>query len=276
MARRALKTFLVLALTLVVAVGGYVGYVAVRSAQPVTLPAPTGASPVGRTTAEWTDHARVDPLAPQPGMPRELSVWLWYPASLGPGAQPAPYAPGLWAGLRLGGPVGLAETGFDHVHDHAFADVPVAAGRFPVVVLEPGLGFAAPQYTAMAESLASSGFLVAGGTPTYSANLTVLNGRPWSTTEAGNPRSFDSPGTSTPPTPSTSDTPSAARPHWRPAAPTSTAPAPRIWTAHSTARSSTPDSPGRCCSSPARTPASPAPARRQSPYPEVEVQRTGS
>ena len=191
MARRVLKTFLVLALTLVVAIGGYVGYVAVRSAQPVTLPAPTGASPVGRTTAEWTDHASVDPLAPQPGMPRELSVWLWYPASLDPGAQPAPYAPGLWAGLRLGGPVGLAETGFDHVHDHAFADVPVAAGRFPVVVLEPGLGFAAPQYTAMAENLASSGFLVAGGTPTYSANLTVLNGRPWSTTEAGNPRSFD-------------------------------------------------------------------------------------
>ncbi|MDT7806060.1 MAG: hypothetical protein QOI78_9493, partial [Actinomycetota bacterium] len=69
---------------------------------------------------------------------------------------------------------------------------PVAAGRFPVVVLEPGLGFAVPQYTAIAENLASLGYLVAGVTPTYSANLTVLDGTTVPSSEAGNPSAFDS------------------------------------------------------------------------------------
>lgn len=185
--RRTLKTLLVLALVLVVALGGYVGYAAIRAAQPVALPAPTGPYPVGRTILDWTDHTRTDPLAARPGVPRELSVWLWYPASPHPGAQPAPYTPGAWAGLHLGGLPGLGETGFDAVHDHAVADVPVAVGRFPVVVLEPGLGFAAPQYTSLAENLASHGYLVAGVTPTYSANLTILHGQTVSATDAGNP-----------------------------------------------------------------------------------------
>ncbi len=175
---------------LVVALGGYVGYAAIRAAQPVALPTPTGRYPVGRTILDWTDHTRIDPLATRPGLPRELSVWLWYPASPGPGAQPAPYAPGAWAGLHMGSLPGLGETGFDAVHDHAFADVPVAGGRFPVVVLEPGMGFAAPQYTSLAESLASHGYLVVGVIPTYSANLTILNGQTVSATDAGNPPSF--------------------------------------------------------------------------------------
>jgi predicted dienelactone hydrolase len=187
--RRWLRNLLVLALVAVLAGAGYVGYVAIRAAQPITLPAPTGPYPVGRATVEWTDSARVDPLAPQPGTPRRLSAWLWYPAVSGP--TPASYAPDAWAGLHLSWPIGLAETGFDHVRTHAFADAPVAEGRFPIAVLEPGMGFAAPQYTAVAESLASNGYLVVGVTPTYSANLTVLDGKPLSRTEAGNPPAFN-------------------------------------------------------------------------------------
>jgi predicted dienelactone hydrolase len=189
--RRTVKTLLVCGLVLVVASGGYVGYAAIRAAQPVALPTPTGSYPVGRTMLDWTDHARTDPLAPRPGLPRELSVWLWYPAWPGPGAQSAPYAPGAWAGLHIGGLPGLGETSFDDVHDHAFTDVPVAAGRFPELVLEPGLGLAAPQYASIAENLASHGYLVLGVTPTYSASLTVLDGQTVSATPAGNPPSTD-------------------------------------------------------------------------------------
>jgi predicted dienelactone hydrolase len=191
--RRTIRILLTVVLVLVVAFGGYVGYVATRAAQPVTLPAPTGPYSVGRTILDWTDDTRTDPLAPRPGMPRQLSVWLWYPASPGPGAQPAPYAPDAWAGLHLGGLAGLGETGFDDVHDHAFADAPVADGRFPVIDAEPGLGSAAPQYTTIAENLASHGYLVAGVTPTYSANLTVLNGHAVSATAAGDPQDSDAP-----------------------------------------------------------------------------------
>lgn len=180
-----------IALTFVVVLGGYVGYVAIRAAQPVTLPAPGGPYQVGRSIVEWTDGTRTDPLAPQPGQPRELSVWLWYPGVPGPGARHAPYTPGAWAGLHVGGPATLGETSFTEVAGHSFADVPVSAGRFPVVVLEPGMGLAAPQYTTLAENLASHGYLVAGVTPTYSANLTVLKGQPVTATEAGKPAATD-------------------------------------------------------------------------------------
>ncbi|WP_319945318.1 alpha/beta hydrolase [Nocardia macrotermitis] len=189
--RRWPRRLLLALLTLAIALGGYVGYVAVRAAQPVTLPTPTGTFPVGRTIADWTDPGRTDPLAPEPNQPVELSVWLWYPAAK-TGAPPAPYLPGAWSGLHLSGIASIAETRFGDVHSHAIADVPFAAGRFPVVVLEPGLGFAAPQYTTIAENLASHGYLVAGVTPTYSANLTVLNGRTVDRTPAGNPAAFDS------------------------------------------------------------------------------------
>ncbi|WP_051124666.1 alpha/beta hydrolase family protein [Amycolatopsis benzoatilytica] len=190
--RRWPRWVLWIGLALVLVLGGSVGYFAIRAAQPVTLPAPTGPYQVGRTILEWTDRTRADPLAPGPGKPRELSVWLWYPGRPGPGAQPAPYAPGAWTGLHVGGPAALGETSFTDVRDHSFADAPIAAGRFPVVVLEPGMGLAAPQYTTLAENLASHGYLVVGVTPTYSANLTVLNGQAVAGTDAGKPASTDS------------------------------------------------------------------------------------
>ena len=189
--RRHLRTLFLLVLVLVVALGGYVGYAVIRAEQPVALPIPTGPYPVGRSIVEWTDRGRIDPLAPRPAMPRRLSVWLWYPATPGPDARPAPYAPDAWAGLHLSGPAGLGETSFEDVHDHALADVPVAAGRFPIAVFEPGMGFAAPQYTTLAENLASHGYLVVGVTPTYSANLTVLDGQAVPATSTGNPSAFD-------------------------------------------------------------------------------------
>ncbi|WP_218006979.1 alpha/beta hydrolase [Microtetraspora fusca] len=186
-ARRAVNTITVAAFSLVVFSGAYVALVAARHGEPVTLPTPTGPHRIGRATFDWTDNARVDPLAPRPGGARRLSVWLWYPAAPGAKGRPAPYAPGAWGGLHFPGVLGLGESDFAALRTHALQDVPVAEGRFPVVVLEPGLGLAAPQYSTLAENLASHGYLVAGVTPTYSANLTVLDGRAVPATTAGNP-----------------------------------------------------------------------------------------
>ncbi|HEU5043478.1 MAG TPA: hypothetical protein VFT75_05025 [Nocardioidaceae bacterium] len=188
--RRTLTVILVLGLALLVLAGGYTGYAAVRHVQPVALPAPTGRYPVGRVMFEWTDQHSTDPLAPRPGTKRTLSVWLWYPAkphSQGPGTQ---YAPGAWSGLHFPSPASIGETRFSSIRTHSRTRAAVAHGLFPIVVLGPGLGLAAPQYTTLAEDVASHGYLVAGMTPTYSANLTVLDGHAVPSTAAGNPSHF--------------------------------------------------------------------------------------
>jgi dienelactone hydrolase len=184
---RLLVPTLVVGCVAAVVAAGYLVLVTLRHDRPVTLPALTGRFAVGRATFDWTDGTRTDPLAPRPGTARELAVWLWYPAPPGTRGPQEAYAPGAWGGLHLSGPPGLAQTRFDAIRTRSVQAAPVAAGRFPVVVLEPGMGLAAPQYTALAEALASHGYLVAGVTPTYSANLTVLDGQPVPATTAGNP-----------------------------------------------------------------------------------------
>ena len=51
----------------------------------------------------------------------------------------------------------------------------------------PGMGLSAPMYASLAQELASHGYLVAGVTPTYSANLTILDGQTIASKEAANP-----------------------------------------------------------------------------------------
>ncbi|WP_433290721.1 hypothetical protein ACQP2F_23625 [Actinoplanes sp. CA-030573] len=168
--------------------GAYAGFLVHRSRHVVAL-FKGGPYPVGRAEHELADRSRTDEFAPLGGNPRVLSVWLWYPAAAATG-KPSAYAPGAWAGLHKFGP---AETAFDRVGTGTYEDAPVAAGRFPVVVLLPGLGFAAPQYSALAATLASRGYIVAGVTPTYSANLTVIGGHAVTASAAGDPSDLDGP-----------------------------------------------------------------------------------
>ncbi|MFF1823226.1 alpha/beta hydrolase family protein [Kribbella sp. NPDC058245] len=197
MARRGLRKMrtgiVILVLLVVVGGGGYVGWVLVQRSAPVSLPTPTGQLQVGRQTFEWTDTARKDPYV---AGPRKLSVFVWYPVAKGVTGRKVAYAPGQWTGLQLKAPVSILEGPLDSLHDPALDHAAVAPGRFPVVVLLPGMGFSAPMYAALAEDLASHGYLVAGVTPTYSANLTVLDGRTISSMPAANPSNLgdNSPG----------------------------------------------------------------------------------
>jgi dienelactone hydrolase len=171
-------------LALLVIGTGYVAVVYELGQRETAVPELTGSSGVGRTMVEWVDRTRVDPVGPGGG-PRRLSVWLWYPAKAG--GSPAGYAPGGWRDLLFQGPVGWFESDAGKIRVHAVEDAPVEGQRLPVVVLEPGMGLSAPQYTAFAENLASHGYLVAGVTPTYSANLTMLDGVAVHSTSRGNP-----------------------------------------------------------------------------------------
>src|SRR3954447_9913224 len=183
--RRRLRTGIVILLLIVLLGGaGYVGWVLVQRSEPVSLPEPTGSLKVGRQTYEWIDAARRDPYADGP---RKLSVWLWYPVAKQTTGRHVQYAPGLWSGLHLQQPLTLFQSPFDSMQDRALDRVAPAPGRFPVVVLMPGMGLSAPMYAALAEDLASHGYLVAGVTPTYSANLTVLGGQTVESKPEANP-----------------------------------------------------------------------------------------
>jgi hypothetical protein len=93
----------------------------------------------------------------------------------------------LWENLQQQGVLGGR---LDRLRTSTFDNAPVAEGRFPLVVLEPGLGLAAAQFTTLAQELASHGYVVAGVTPTYSANVTVLGGRVAERTPQGHPENF--------------------------------------------------------------------------------------
>ncbi|MEU4197702.1 hypothetical protein AB0E69_37795 [Kribbella sp. NPDC026611] len=184
MRRRVRTGVVILLLVLLLGGAGYVGWVLVQRSEPVSLPEPTGNYQVGRRTYEWTDTARRDPYA---AGPRKLAVWLWYPVAKSTTGRHVEYAPGLWSGLHLKQPVSVFQGPFDTLQDRALDRVAIAPGQFPTVVLMPGMGLSAPMYAALAEDLASHGYLVAGVTPTYSANLTVLNGQAITSKPEANP-----------------------------------------------------------------------------------------
>jgi len=163
-----------------------------QHSQPVTLPAPGGSYAVGRATYDWTDPNRPETLGPGRDGHRKLVVWIWYPAAHAASAQQAAlYLPANWA-QALERSRGVAGDFFTQnltvVHPHAIVDAAVADATAPdpVVLFQPGLGPGAPDYTTLAEDLASRGYVVVASTPTYSSNTVVFHdGRVVEQTDAG-------------------------------------------------------------------------------------------
>ncbi|MFD2796340.1 alpha/beta hydrolase family protein [Promicromonospora vindobonensis] len=135
-------------------------------AQQLALPEPTGPFPVGMAPVHLVDEERADPWRPEEH--RELMVSLWYPAV--PQGEPAPYTtePVSAAIIEASGfPVApdLLTTVRTHSYDRARA----LPGKRPLVVLSPGAGLSRESLTALAEELASRGYVVAGVDHTYEA-----------------------------------------------------------------------------------------------------------
>jgi dienelactone hydrolase len=133
------------------------------------LPAPTGPHPVGRTSYDWTDPNRAEIYSADPTDRRELVVWIWYPAASGHGER-APYVPQPWAPAAEF--LGLEVAG---VRAHSVEDAPLAEApaRLPVLVLSPS-GFPPLLLAALAEELASHGYVVVGVNHTYETAVTVF------------------------------------------------------------------------------------------------------
>ncbi|MEU1722892.1 alpha/beta hydrolase [Nonomuraea sp. NPDC005692] len=161
-------------LTAVLAAGLLHGSPAAASARtaaaPTTyLPAPTGSRPVGTTSLYLKDTSRPDPWVPSVKA-RELMVSLWYPAR-SPGRHRATYMTAKASELLLkdGGITDLPADTLSRTRTNAFTDAR-PAGRprsLPLVVLSPGHSKPRTELTALAEELASHGYVVAAVDHTY-------------------------------------------------------------------------------------------------------------
>ncbi|MGW2096038.1 alpha/beta hydrolase family protein [Promicromonospora sukumoe] len=132
----------------------------------LALPEPTGRFPVGVTPLHLVDEDRADPWVPAER--RELMVSLWYPAV--PRGEIAPYTTESVSAAIIGS-AGLPFSPdiLTAVETHAHDRAPALPGRRPLVVLSPGASLSRESLTALAEDLASRGYVVAGVDHTYEA-----------------------------------------------------------------------------------------------------------
>jgi hypothetical protein len=129
---------------------------------------------VGRVSYDWVDPARTEIYAANPEDRRELVVFVWYRPSRNRPPSFAPHLPAAWApateflGLNVAG-----------MRSHAIPDAAVAYSNsaYPVLVLSPS-GFPPLLLAAIAEELASHGFVVVGVNHTYETTVTAfIDGR---------------------------------------------------------------------------------------------------
>jgi predicted dienelactone hydrolase len=131
----------------------------------LAIPEPSGPHAVGRQRLVWVDESRSESHTLDPADARSVPIQIWYPAQPGTG-QPASYVEDLAAieaGLKESGEFGWLETlGLRMVRHQALQGAEVAAsdGGFPVLVLSPGNATNVGFYSALAEDLASKGYVV--------------------------------------------------------------------------------------------------------------------
>jgi hypothetical protein len=160
----------------------------------LTLPKPTGSYEVGRSTFDWIDSSRIDSLASLTGIMRELTVWIWYPASTKKSDPTVEYLPQDWqkALAQKQGFImsNLFTKNLSKVHPHAITNPELSQGqaKYPIVLLKSGIGTLATDYTTFAEDLASHGYIVVGNDSPYSTFIVVFpDGRIIEKTMQGNP-----------------------------------------------------------------------------------------
>ncbi len=140
------------------------------------LPRPTGHEPVGVTSLSLEDTSRPDPWVPSVPY-RELMISVFYPAmsANGPKKQYMTPLESQRNLERLGIP-GLPLDAFSTVRTNAVVDAKPAGRRhsLPLIVLSPGWTQPRATLTALAEDLASRGYVVAAIDHTYENRATTF------------------------------------------------------------------------------------------------------
>ena len=140
------------------------------------LPEPTGPYPAGTASVWLTDTSRPDPWVSGVNA-RELMVSLWYPAVPSDGRR-ARYMTPAESGLQLTsrGITGIPQDTLSTVETNAVSDARPAGRQhsLPLVVLSPDFTNSRSTLTALAEDLASHGYVVAGIDHTYESHATAF------------------------------------------------------------------------------------------------------
>jgi dienelactone hydrolase len=143
---------------------------------PPYLPEPTGPRPVGTTSLYLKDVSRPDPWAAGVNA-RELMVSVWYPAAPSDGPR-ARYMTPAESELQLTsrGITGIPAEVLSTVRTNAASGAASAEPQraLPLVLLSPGFTNARSALTALAEDLASHGYVVAGIDHTYESYATAF------------------------------------------------------------------------------------------------------
>lgn len=154
---------------------------AVRAANKIELPAPTGPFSIGTKIYDWVDDSRPERAANKAGEFRQLIVQVWYPVNRS--AKPTtPYVPKLEAYRGIWEPTDLEVASRVLTHAH-LDEKPLTGRQFPLVLFSHGWQGTRTEYTSIAEDLASHGFAVFGIDHPYMGRIALPNGQVTEATE---------------------------------------------------------------------------------------------
>ncbi len=133
-----------------------------------SLPKPTGSYQIGTTVLHLVDKTRMSLIVGNPGKIRELMVQAWYPSdsSVKENTKATyltnPAIMKVFLDEQYNFQSQSVIEGLKNVSTSAVLNAPVSKGqiKFPLLICSPGLGEPRSNYTALAQDLASHGYIV--------------------------------------------------------------------------------------------------------------------
>jgi hypothetical protein len=134
-----------------------------------TLYTPTGSYEIGVTSRQWVDESREEIYTADPNDHKGVTVWIWYPADVETGSEPAPYIEDpdqFWVLGAFAGDLGLTRSELGDyllgMHLSAYQDAPIAEAqdKYPVVVYFDPLAGLPVNQGAQVQDLTSHGYIV--------------------------------------------------------------------------------------------------------------------
>ncbi|MBV9548437.1 MAG: hypothetical protein JO256_02040 [Alphaproteobacteria bacterium] len=161
-------------------IGAVLGLLFLEHHRSVALPRLAGPYAVGRLTGLVEDKGERQLLSPNPDAPRQALVWVWYPAEVSASARRCDYLPANWRRVlnQTRGPFNRYILSVDLANIEAQSLCGAALSNrqqsYPLVLLRAGSSALISQYTALAENLASHGYIVLGFDAPYRSEVVVF------------------------------------------------------------------------------------------------------